>query len=72
MGNDVYSWVQGIFEGNCIDLKLDNSLIVLIPKKTNPEDFNQFRPINLYSVMYKMVMKVITNRFKLVFPNYIS
>lgn len=47
-------------------------MIVLIPMTKKPEDFSQFRPINLCTVMYKLVIKVIENRFKVVFPNFIS
>ncbi|KAA3481486.1 reverse transcriptase [Gossypium australe] len=72
VGRVVCEWVQGIFAGNKIEENLNNMLIVLIPKKDRPEDFSQFRPISLCSVMYKLVMKVITNRFKVVFLNYIS
>lgn len=45
---------------------------MLIPNKECPEDFSQFRPISLCSVMYKLVTKMIANRFKQVFPKYIS
>lgn len=64
--------MQGIFVGNKIEAKLNNTLIVLIPKKDKPKDFSQFRPISLCLVMYKLVKKVVTNRFKLVFSNFIS
>ncbi|KAA3468779.1 Retrovirus-related Pol polyprotein LINE-1 [Gossypium australe] len=64
--------VQGIFAGNRIEGELNNTLTVLIPKKDRPEDFSQFQPINLCSVMYKLVMKVIADRFKMVFLNFIS
>lgn len=72
MGNLVCELVQSIFAGNSIDPELNNSLLVLIPKKNVPSDFSQFRSISLCSVMYKRVMKVIVNRFKIAFPNFIS
>ncbi|KAA3469259.1 LINE-1 reverse transcriptase isogeny [Gossypium australe] len=72
VGGDVCEWVQGIFDGKKIEEDLNNTLLVLIPKKNNPEDFSQFHPISLCSVLYKIVMKVIANRFKVVFLNYIS
>ncbi|KAH1048009.1 hypothetical protein J1N35_038793 [Gossypium stocksii] len=68
----VCEWVKGIFNSNKIEENLNNMMIVLIPKIECPEDFSQFRPISLCSVMHKLVMKVIANRFKVVFPNYIS
>ncbi|KAH1056166.1 hypothetical protein J1N35_034231 [Gossypium stocksii] len=64
--------VQGIFTGNKIEDELNNTLIMLIPKKDCPEDFSQFQPISLCSVMYKLVIKVIANRFRVVFPKFIS
>ncbi|KAA3453866.1 reverse transcriptase [Gossypium australe] len=72
LGNDVCQWVKSVFEGNPIEPKLNNTLIVLIPKKGNPEDFSHFCPISLCSVLYKLVMKVIANRFKVIFPKLIS
>ncbi|KAA3472023.1 reverse transcriptase [Gossypium australe] len=72
LGNDVCQWVKSVFEGRPIEPELNNTLIVLIPKKESPEDFSQFRPISLCSVLYKLVMKVIANRFKVVLPKLIS
>ncbi|KAK5794712.1 hypothetical protein PVK06_035953 [Gossypium arboreum] len=36
----VYNWVKGVFEGETIDSDLNNSLIVLILKVQNLEDFS--------------------------------
>ncbi|KAH1121896.1 hypothetical protein J1N35_005056 [Gossypium stocksii] len=38
----------------------------------HPECFSQFRPINLCSFLYKLVMKVNANKFKMVFPKIIG
>ncbi|KAH1096691.1 hypothetical protein J1N35_013612 [Gossypium stocksii] len=51
---------------------MNNTLIVLIPKVQNLETFGQFRPISLCSVLYKLIMKVISNRFKHIFPKIIT
>ncbi|KAA3463577.1 LINE-1 reverse transcriptase isogeny [Gossypium australe] len=72
LGNDVCQWVKSVFDGRSIEPELNNTLIVLIPKKESPKDFSQFRPISLCSVLYKLVMKVIANRFKVVLPKLIS
>ncbi|KAH1098612.1 hypothetical protein J1N35_015533 [Gossypium stocksii] len=72
VGVSICSWVKEVFEGKSIDPELNNTLIVLIPKTPNPEDFSQFRPISLCSVLYKLVMKIIANHFKVVFPRFLA
>ncbi|KAK5825308.1 hypothetical protein PVK06_020124 [Gossypium arboreum] len=41
-------------------------------KVQNPDNFSQLRPISLCSVLYKLVMKIIANRFKIIFSKIIS
>lgn len=60
------------FSLESIDSDLNNSLIILIPKVQNPKTISNFRPISLCSVLYKLVMKIIVNRFKMVFPRIIT
>ncbi|KAH1092288.1 hypothetical protein J1N35_019545 [Gossypium stocksii] len=51
--------LKKVFNGGAIEADLNNTLIVLIPKVANLKDFGQFRPISLYYVLCKLVIKVI-------------
>lgn len=64
--------VKEVFKGKLIDQDLNNTHVVLIPKVTQPEEISQFRPISLCYVLYKLVMKVISNRFNIIFPKIIA
>ncbi|KAG8472739.1 hypothetical protein CXB51_034646 [Gossypium anomalum] len=61
-----------IFDGNSIEPDMNNTLIILIPEVQNLKTFGKFRPISLCSVLYKLTMKVIANRFKHIFPKIIT
>jgi hypothetical protein len=66
--NAVRSFLQGepIPDGFC------DSVIVLIPKLTNPKHLKNFRPISLCNVLYKIASKVLANRLKLLLPSVVS
>ncbi|MBA0602484.1 hypothetical protein Gorai_002664 [Gossypium raimondii] len=49
-----------------------NGTWLVVPFVSNFESYTQFRPISLCSILYKLVMKVIANQFKVVFPKIIT
>ena len=54
------SW--DFFEGNCDIHSINTAFITLIPKITNPENMNDFRPISLVSLPLKVITKLLANR----------
>ena len=53
------SRIQGFVSGS-----LDDTFIALIPKSGKPKSFNDFKPISLCNLMYKIITKVISNIIK--------
>lgn len=72
VGEDVIAAVQQVWQTETIPEKVNDTVLVLIPKKTNPVVMGDLRPIALCNVLYKIITKVITNRLKVVLPQVIS
>lgn len=51
---------------------LNSSFVVLIPKKEEAAELRDFRPISLIGGIYKIISKVLANRFRRVLDSVIS
>lgn len=72
IGKDVVNWVHEFFELGGIPDGLNDTHIVLIPKKKSTSHMGDLRPILLCNVLYKVGSKVLADRMKVVLNSVIS
>uniref|UniRef100_A0A803PK80 Reverse transcriptase domain-containing protein n=1 Tax=Cannabis sativa TaxID=3483 RepID=A0A803PK80_CANSA len=72
VGGDVVAQVQNFFLTGVLPAGLNNTNVVLIPKKKYPSHMGDLRPISLCNVLLKVITKVLANRLKVVLPSVIS
>ncbi|KAI0493539.1 hypothetical protein KFK09_023657 [Dendrobium nobile] len=70
--DDVYSAVVDFFNGSPIPKFFSTTSIALIPKNIEVNSWNDFRPISLCSIFYKLISKILVNRLSLLLPKLIS
>jgi hypothetical protein len=56
--------VQNLFANGVMPEGVNDTTIVLIPKKDDPADLKDFRPISLCNVIFKVVLKCLVNRLR--------
>jgi hypothetical protein len=65
--------VFGIFFSKNHFLKEQNhTFIALVPKQLGPSSVNHFTPISLCNIIYKIISKILANRYKLLLHHFIS
>ncbi|GKV09171.1 hypothetical protein SLEP1_g20713 [Rubroshorea leprosula] len=69
---DIINFVQEFQQHGRLVKGSNTSFIVLIPKTENPQAIEEFRPISLIGVTYKIIAKLLTNRLRKVLPKVIG
>ncbi|RVW34357.1 Transposon TX1 uncharacterized 149 kDa protein [Vitis vinifera] len=69
---EILDMFKEFHEHNSFVKSLNNTFLVLIPKKSGVEDLGDFRPISLLGGLYKLLAKVLANRLKKVIGKVVS
>ena len=72
VGPDVTMVVLSVLHSGKYLRKMNFTHIVLIPKKNDPQNIMEFRPISLGNVVSRIVSKVLANRVKSILSNITS
>lgn len=72
VGDDLWGMVDTFFRTGQLDDEINKTNICLIPKMLGANRMQDFRPISLSNVAYKILAKIIAKRLKKVFPQLIS
>ena len=72
VGEVVTKAVTSFFVSGSMPKEVNSSLIVLIPKSQNPTSFNNFRPISLCNVVYKIISKILVSKLSPLLHKLIS
>ncbi|CAN1146010.1 LINE-1 retrotransposable element ORF2 protein [Linum perenne] len=72
VGSSVASLIQHCFINPDRVAQINETIIVLIPKRAHPECMTHFRPISLCNVSYKILTKCIATRLRSLMPSLVT
>uniref|UniRef100_A0A803PIJ1 Reverse transcriptase domain-containing protein n=1 Tax=Cannabis sativa TaxID=3483 RepID=A0A803PIJ1_CANSA len=72
VGTEVIECVQEFFRSATLDHHLNFNYICLIPKVSNAERVELFRPISLCNFVYKLISRILSQRLKGIMDRVIS
>lgn len=70
--HDFYRAILSFFDQIKMNQRVNLTCITLIPKVPNTDKIKLFRPISCFSVMYKIISKVLTHRLREVMGSIVS
>eukprot|EP00253_Pinus_taeda_P024074 PITA_24074 len=72
IGKDLLRVVEESRSTGCLYNAINSTFIALIPKSDSPSSFDDYRPISLCNVLYKIISKIIANRIKPILSKHIA
>jgi hypothetical protein len=70
VGPDITRAVLEVLNRGLVETEINATYICLIPKVSSPSRVNEFRPISLCNVVYKIISKMLANRLKHISSSY--
>ena len=64
LGQSIIEAILAVFHSKRIPNYLNQTLVVVIPKREGPKTLSYFRPISLCSTIYKVISKITVNRIR--------
>lgn len=72
LSKDVHKLVSDFYASAALDQEITQTYLTLIPKKMQPILPQDFRPISLCNVIYRLIAKTLADRLKPYLPNFID
>lgn len=63
--------IRNFLRTNHLLKEQNHTFIALVPKRLGPHSDNHFRPISLCNIIYKIISKILANRFKALLHKFI-